>query len=336
MLNIFLESSQTLYWVEQSNFKNHTICRNISAWLSDTKKPKVALLEVFDYGEDTISKIKTLCQHAKTVLLFVHELLETAWIKQFDLPNVVFYISGVLNFKLEQAGLQFYPYFFSSTIDFYRANTAQFDPNTNALFDVLLGRRKPHRDIIYNNVDHNKNVVRYFPEPIDNDIRTYKNTEFEWPTEQLTYSNGLYMTADEVQVNGTIVSLSQIIPTNIYNRTRYSLVAETCADNDWSFFTEKIVKPMLAKRLFVVASGQYYLQNLRSLGFKTFENIIDESYDSIADMPERMQSVCNTVKSLEGRDPYIAAIVDHNYHHLMNTNWYANMFENIKLNLLRL
>lgn len=334
MLNIFLESAQTLYWVEQSAFKNYIVSRNIPAWLSDNKTPKLALLEVFDYSLETITKITDLCQHARTVLLFVHELLEINWMKQFDLPNVVFFISGALNVKLEHASIKFYPYFFSSTVDFYRTHRPQLTQTPELEFDVLLGRRKLHRDLIYNNINHDKNVVRYFPGLDDKDIQTYKSTEFEWPAVQLTHSSGLCMTANEVQVNGTIVSLSQIIPTNIYNRTKHSLVAETCADNEWSFFTEKIVKPILGKRLFVVASGQHYLRNLQSLGFQTFNKVIDESYDSIEDLEQRMQAVCNTVKSLDGRDPSIAAVVDHNYHHLINTDWTRLMIENIKQNLL--
>ena len=336
MLNIYIESAQTLYWVEQTDFKKYTVSRNIPAWLSDDKKPRVALLEVFDYSPETISKIAQLCENATTVLLFVHELLDVDWMKQFDLPNVVFFISGVLNTEFEQADIQFYPYFFSSTIAFYHSNKPQLTSNPDQLFDVLLGRRKPHRDLIYNNIDHDKNVVRYFPGHDDKDITTYNNEEFEWPTESVSYYNKLHMTADEVQVNGIVVSLSQIIPTNIYNRTRHSLVAETCADNKWSFFTEKIVKPILAQRLFIVASGQYYLRNLRSLGFQTFDKVIDEKYDTIENLEQRMQAVCNTAKSLDGRDPAIAAIADHNYHHLLNTDWTEIMIENIKQNLLRI
>jgi hypothetical protein len=93
---------------------------------------------------------------------------------------------------------------------------------------------------------------------------------------------------------------------------------------------------MLAQRLFIVASGQYYLHNLRSLGFQTFDKVIDERYDTIENLEQRMQAVCNTVKSLDGRDPAIAAIADHNYHHLLNTDWTGIMIENIKQNLLRI
>jgi hypothetical protein len=91
---------------------------------------------------------------------------------------------------------------------------------------------------------------------------------------------------------------------------------------------------MLAQRLFIVASGQYYLHNLRSLGFQTFDKVIDERYDTIENLEQRMQAVCDTAKSLDGRDPAVAAITHHNYHHLLTTDWTGIMIENIKQNLL--
>lgn len=335
MLNIFLESAQTLYWLEQTNFKNFIVSRNIPAWLSDTKLPKVAFLEVFDFDSDTTEKISQLCKHADTVLLFVHELIEVDLIKNFDLPNVVFFISGILNFDLKFAEVKFYSYFFSSTIDFYQTYPPVLTKCSNGSFDVLLGRRKTHRDIVYDNIDRTKNVVRYFPTYVDNNIQTYNQSEFEWPDTDLTVQDPLYMTAGEVTVNGTIVSLSQIIPTNIYNRTEYTLVAETCFDNQWSFFTEKIVKPILAKRMFVVASGQHYLRNLQNLGFKTFSNVINETYDSVDELDQRMQMVCNIANS-KLNHLAIDAVVDHNYHHMLNTDWNKAMFQNIELSLLRI
>ncbi len=40
---------------------------------------------------------------------------------------------------------------------------------------------------------------------------------------------------------------------------------------------------MIACRLFIVISSYRFLEGLQSLGFKTFEGIIDESYDQEID-----------------------------------------------------
>ena len=42
--------------------------------------------------------------------------------------------------------------------------------------------------------------------------------------------------------------------------------------------TEKILKPIQQYHPFILL-GMYGLQNLRNLGFKTFDSVWDESYD---------------------------------------------------------
>jgi hypothetical protein len=117
--------------------------------------------------------------------------------------------------------------------------------------------------------------------------------------------------------------ISQVLPLKIYNKTAYSIVMETWADNRYSFFTEKIAKPILGRRLFVVISGQHFLRNLRQLGFKTFDGIIDESYDSIQESTTRWAKAIEQTKWLcqqpqEKILSQIAPIVIHNFAVLSN------------------
>ena len=120
--------------------------------------------------------------------------------------------------------------------------------------------------------------------------------------------------------------MSSIIPVTIYNQTAYSLIAETRAENTISFFTEKVIKPIIARRLFVVISGYRYLENLRILGFKTFDGVIDESYDLIEDSHERWTQAMQQVEYLCSQDQQsvltqIHDIVEHNYQLIMESNW---------------
>ena len=199
-------------------------------------------------------------------------------------------------------------------------------------YDVLLGRRKPHRDQIFAEFDSAHNVVRYFPDYEDQDITQYNSEQFEWPNVLPLPSEPVTTTAQEVRVLGTVVSLSQIIPIDIYNRTCYSMVAETEVNNRYSFFTEKIVKPMLARRLFVVAAGQYYLRNLRSLGFRTFNGIVDETYDEIEQIDARIAAACCAANSLDivSDQTLLQDIVEHNYQHLMSTDWNGQMIQQLE------
>jgi hypothetical protein len=156
-----------------------------------------------------------------------------------------------------------------------------------------------------------------------------------WPKILDQYDTSVCFTAQEVTVQGVIVSLSQIIPHELYSQTQYTLVAETQTDNGWSFFTEKIAKPILARRLFLVVSGQHYLRNLRQLGFKTFEGIIDESYDNEPDLETRISMVLEQVKCLQQKDAQIikSQIVDvtnHNFDVMMRSDWQKQLIKELQ------
>jgi len=83
-----------------------------------------------------------------------------------------------------------------------------------------------------------------------------------------------------------------------YSHTKYSLVSETNDNNTDVFMTEKIWKPIIAQHPFVVHGNYLYLQKLREMGFKTFANYFDESYDLEADKGKRIGKIVNTCRDL--------------------------------------
>jgi len=85
-----------------------------------------------------------------------------------------------------------------------------------------------------------------------------------------------------------------------YNDCAVSIVSETV--DDGFFITEKTYKPMLAKQLFVVHGPLGILKYLREMGFKTFGDFFDESYDQEKDKSMRVQKIVNTVKQIKGMD----------------------------------
>jgi hypothetical protein len=332
MLNIYAHTDQEEYWLKQTNFTQCVVTRSLEEWMYLPNR--VAILEIKEFGENTHQLLSELVGLANHVIVFIHELIHDTWIKEFDRPWVTFFVAGILNYSTKHAGVYFHPYFLASTVDFYRAHPqvlAQLNNKPTLQYDVLLGRRKPHRDRIFDKFDPTHNVVRYFPDNSDQDIMQYNSEQFEWPDLLPKGQEPVTLTAQEVCVLGTVVSLSQIIPIDIYNRTCYSIVAETLADNHYSFFTEKIVKPMLARRLFVVATGQHYLCNLRKLGFRTFDGIVDETYDSIEDVNIRIDTACDAANSLTHVDKeLLAEITEHNYQHLMSTDWNGQMLQQLQ------
>lgn len=245
------------------------------------------------------------------------------WVKSHDLANIDYFISGQLNFELDRARVHQSQFWFYSTA---RHNNDQYvysSPMKPNYFDILLGRRKPHRDLIYNYVDKVSNIVRYF----DPD-RGFDPDNFIW--EPQVEVQPVDWTAEEVNRSGTRMSLSQVLPISVYQTTCYTLLAETNTDNDYSFFTEKTAKPIIARRPFLVSAGQYHLRNLRSMGFKTFDSVVDESYDIEPDMEIRTRMMLEQYDKLMKSDKdYVLSktkpIVDHNRQLMLSTDWYTDL-----------
>ena len=115
-----------------------------------------------------------------------------------------------------------------------------------------------------------------------------------------------------------LLGLSQEIPTKIYNASWYSIIAETQFNNDHVFITEKTGKALVAKRVFVLFAAQGCLEFLRSQGFRTFESIIDEGYDSEPDNGRRFDRAWEQVRLLNTLDPVevyrqAESVLEHNY-----------------------
>jgi uncharacterized ubiquitin-like protein YukD len=87
--------------------------------------------------------------------------------------------------------------------------------------------------------------------------------------------------------------------------------------------TEKIWKAIIAKHVFVVHGNYLYLQKLRELGFRTFGNYFDESYDLEFHKRHRIEKITKTCKDLleiNWQDLYLQtkALRQHNHDLLFN------------------
>jgi hypothetical protein len=225
-------------------------------------------------------------------------------------------------------------------------------------FDALLGQPRSHRDFVYDSVVSHKlqhsSILTYMTRSDvdfqtgfvwESDIKICKQVsgnQIESLSTSASETEKLLAAAarptDLVVYHDHKIALARILPIEIYNQTAYSVVAETGYHNWYSFFTEKTAKPMMARRLFVMFSGQNFLHNLRSIGFRTFGNVIDESYDSIRDDQERWSAAFEQVQRLCSMDQtwvfdQIADTVGHNYNLLMNTDWNQHMLAQLQQKL---
>jgi hypothetical protein len=78
-----------------------------------------------------------------------------------------------------------------------------------------------------------------------------------------------------------------------------SVVTETYIDENWDpFFTEKIFKPLAYGHPFLVHSSAGALRLLRRLGFETFPEIFEESYDEIESPQMRFEHILLEIQRL--------------------------------------
>jgi len=103
------------------------------------------------------------------------------------------------------------------------------------------------------------------------------------------------------------------------------LVTETVYTGRRHHLTEKTFKPIALGMPFVIVGTQGSLEYLRSYGFRTFEGIWDESYDSAEDSV-RIERIASLLRSLDElpikakQDLFDQAqeVVEHNWNHFYN------------------
>jgi hypothetical protein len=78
----------------------------------------------------------------------------------------------------------------------------------------------------------------------------------------------------------------------------WHVVTETVFYDDKLHLTEKIFKPITAKRPFMLMGAVGNLAYLRSYGFKTFDRWIDESYDTVTDPDSRIEMIVAELEKL--------------------------------------
>jgi hypothetical protein len=109
--------------------------------------------------------------------------------------------------------------------------------------------------------------------------------------------------------------------TKFYENSLFSIVAETFFYSNVIHLTEKSFKPIINHHPFIVVSAPYTLKAIRSFGFKTFGNIIDESYDDIENHQGRFDAILAIIRDISTwstkqkaqATEKLKEIVDYNY-----------------------
>ena len=127
-------------------------------------------------------------------------------------------------------------------------------------------------------------------------------------------------------------------PVERFMECAFFVVTETCFWDRKTHLTEKIFKPIVMKMPFILLGPAHNLKYLRSYGFKTFGDWIDESYDDIEDNLERINAVVKILKDLEGRDmeqmlSEMESVLEYNFNLFYSTEFIDNLWGELTDNL---
>ena len=347
-VGVYIDSNTCLFHFE--NLKHYTFefqhyfieANNLIQFINSKHVIKFSVFHVPFFNDiswiERLEQSYTVTDH---VFVFCSELHQHTvdQLISLDRPGISIFMCGFVNYNFKQAQIYSWMDWFVTTVYFY--NTVQpsllnekLSPqiNKSKYFDILLGCRRLHRDIVHQYILDNQmsdKVIMTYYRHWNVDLRETDHIFESEGLEFLPESNYTH-SVHQVRYHGHKMNLSQVVPFVVYNDSYYSVVAETNAVNEFNFYTEKVVKPILGRRLFVAIAGQGYLRRLRSVGFKTFSDVIDESYDLEPDHTTRWGMAMDQVKFLTEQDPVeiyakIKHVVEHNQRVMLETDWYQNL-----------
>lgn len=342
------------FYIRQLKFTQpYQVCHSIEEYTSSSSNFKIAFVNHLDNYDPPVNEQQRLeqgingnkfCQDIQKLksisnLLFafdneMHDYHLNIF-QQNSQNNVYWVIPMQMNFDtgINNENLIFYPFQINRAVDPYQQfqqlkyKLQQIDHESTKpmCFDALLGREKRHKNFVFDAIENNRLQQKILTTYVKSASPLF-HSKFLYEPDIKHFDENITDSVTPVDYQGIMLTLSLIVPIQIYNQTAYSIITETHADNRYSFFTEKIFKPMMAHRLFVAFSGWKYLENIRALGFQTFDNVIDESYDHIRNDEERWAAAFEQVKRLCDMDQTqvlekISDRTQHNYNLIMDIKW---------------
>ena len=196
------------------------------------------------------------------------------------------------------------------------------DPKKDFLCLMCKEINRPHRDLLHEQMTA-KGLIEH--------------TVYKFSQRSPETHDDLKETFSEIVIKGNNGWTDGIPPVHYYNQTNLEIVTETFGGHhghghhgrdDTFFITEKTTKPIAMKHPFMVLSSFHFLKNLRELGFRTFGDHLDESYDLEQDIKKRVEIITNNLVMLKVSSGKLyndtKEIRDHN---LLNLQHQAGMYK---------
>jgi hypothetical protein len=165
---------------------------------------------------------------------------------------------------------------------------------------------------MWKNKQFRSRIIERLQPMLSNAIYSYAETGIELPR----FNEG---PMDEISLNG-----ERVFEPYWYDHTYFSLAVETfVTNNDCELFiTEKTYKPTAFQHPFMSISMPGTLAYIKQQGFETFENLFDESYDSITNFEDRLSKIVANINTFDPNaynDTLTVEKIKHNHALFFNT-----------------
>ena len=221
--------------------------------------------------------------------------------------------SELKNLLLTQDGMHDWYYFYHgfAALDWYRdykyfpKQTFKFDKVFMSLNHLMTTDRSYRLNLVANYIENDildKGIVSL---PLKDKNRTLKqelfasDSKLSKDTKKLVYQHIYPMVApliaDTEYPDGYMSAATDF---DFQRKAFWHVVAETVFYHKKLHLTEKIFKPIIARRPFLLVAAPGNLAYLKSYGFKTFSKWVDESYDDEQDDDKRIQMIVAQLKKL--------------------------------------
>ena len=160
------------------------------------------------------------------------------------------------------------------------------------------------------------------PRPFLDEVDVNSNLYLELkPDDAVNLYNKLPLVIDGETEIGQMCADREMATRKFYTNSLISLVTETNFREPNVSLTEKSFKPVKEKHPFIIVGSAFSLQSMRELGFKTFSDFWDESYDTIQNHNQRMLAILNLCIEISKWDNnkilefkrQVKPILDHNF-----------------------
>ena len=222
--------------------------------------------------------------------------------------------------------------FFSLAEELIKSELCVLDQHCH-MFGAFFGRFTLHRMMMAYFLETNFpdiSLVTFQPK--------YKWAEYEIGTLKPHFSEQMIWLESRREKNADLsgvfngcVSASDCLPVyhEIFGKYAIEIVIETNV-YDMGWFTEKTTKCLAAGKPFILLGTQGQLQQLRNMGFRTFDGIIDEKYDLEPNVEKRFDMICAEIKRLARLSTRARASFINELYKISeyNKNNYSNIIDN--------